>query len=111
MLQLQNETPFAATMAVFPDRAAIDTLYVVVKATVSLRPRIALAPEQLAPVLADVYYGDPGETSLRLASEMHIGKVGTDVIVVGHARAPGGSATREMIVSVTVADRQKASVG
>src|SRR5437879_6116246 len=51
-------------MAVLPDRAGIDTLYVVVRATVTLQPRIALAPEQLPPVMADEYYGDPAAPNL-----------------------------------------------
>ena len=41
MLQLQNTTPFKASIAVLPDRAGIDTLYVVVKATLSLRPKLS----------------------------------------------------------------------
>ena len=88
MLQLVNETPFKATMAVLPDRAGVDTLYVVVRATVTLQPRIALASEQLPPVMADEYYGDPGSTSLKAVSDLHIGKPGTDVLIIGHARAP-----------------------
>jgi hypothetical protein len=104
VLQLVNETPFKATMAVLPDRAGIDTLYVVVKATVTLQPRIALAPEQLPPVMADEYYGDPASTSLKAVSDLHIGKPGTDVLITGHARSPRPAT--EMTVLVSVAERQ-----
>ncbi len=104
MLQLLNDTPFEATMAVLPDRAGIDTLYVVVKATVTLQPTIALAPEQLPPVMADEYYGDPANSSLKAVSELHIGKPGTDVLITGHARAP--RPITEMAVVVSVAERQ-----
>jgi len=104
VLQLVNETPFKATMAVLPDRAGIDTLYVVVRATVTLQPRIALAPEQLPPVMADEYYGDPAASSLKAVSELHIGKPGTDIVITGHARAP--RPTTEMAVLVSVAERQ-----
>ena len=95
-------------MAVLPDREGIDTLYVIVKATVNIRPRITLAPVQLPPVMADAYYGDPVVTSLKAVSDMHIGKPGTDVLVIGHAQSPGGRPTPEMSVLVTVAERQKA---
>jgi len=105
MLQLVNETPFKATMAVFPDRAGIDTLYVIVKATVTVRPRIALAPEQLPITMADEYYGDPAETSLKAVSDLHVGKPGTDVLITGHARAP--RPITEMEVQVSVAERQQ----
>jgi hypothetical protein len=107
MLQLVNKTPFAATFAVFPDREGIDTVYVIVKATVSLLPRLALAPVQIPPVLADGYFGDPENSSLEFVSDMHIGKPGTDVLVVGRARPPGGQPTTEMLVTVSVAERSK----
>ena len=32
VLQLENQTPFKAAIAVLPDRSGIDTLYVIVKA-------------------------------------------------------------------------------
>lgn len=106
MLQLDNQTPFLTAMAVFPNRHAIDTLYVVVKATFWLHPRLALADLPAAPVLTDEYHGEPATSSLRYASELHIGKVGTDVILVGHAYAPGG-AVSESAVLVRAAERKK----
>ena len=54
MLQLQNTTPFKATIAVLPDRSGIDTLFVIVKATATLRPTLSLADEQTAPIMARV---------------------------------------------------------
>ena len=89
MLQLRNETPFKAGIAVLPDRAGIDTLYVIVKATVTLRPTLALSNEQVPHAPADEYYADPATSSLRVASDMHIGKPGTDVLLIGSASAPG----------------------
>ena len=59
MLQLENQTPFKSTIAVLPDRFGIDTLYVIVKATVNLRPSLSLAEVQVPPTLADEYYDDP----------------------------------------------------
>src|ERR1700741_5073806 len=107
MLQLVNQKPFTATMAIFPSVAAVDTLYIVVKATVKLQPRLALAAKQRPPTLADEYQGDPARTSLKAVSDLHIGKPGTDVLVTGHAQAPNGRPTPEMLVSVAVAERQK----
>jgi hypothetical protein len=107
MLQLDNQTPFAARITVLPDADAIDTLHVLVKATVNLSPRISLAKEQLPVTLADAYHGEPGRSSLREVSEMHIGKPGTDVIITGCARPPGGHPVREMLVTARVADRQR----
>ena len=43
VLQLENQTPFKVAMAVLPDRLGVDTLYVIVKATVDLRPKLSLS--------------------------------------------------------------------
>jgi len=107
MLQLENTTPFKAAIAVLPDRTGIDTLYVVVKATLNLRPSLSLADEQAPPVIADEYYGDPTRTSLRAGSEMHIGKAGTDVLLIGSAWASDKRPVRQMPVTVSVANRRK----
>lgn len=107
MLQLDNQTPFKATIAVLADRSGIDTLYVVIKATVTLRPNLSLAPEQVLPTMSDEYYDDPATSSLRVASEMHIGKPGTDVLLVGHAWAPDGRPIARMNVSLSVAGQRK----
>jgi hypothetical protein len=107
MLQLDNKTPFACTFAVLPNRDGIDTLYVVVKATVNLRPKLALAPTQIPPSLVDEYYETPENSSLKQVSDMHIGKPGTDVLLVGCARAPQGQLAEGVMVSMSVAERSK----
>lgn len=107
MLQLENRTQFKAAIAVLPDRSGIDTLYVIVKATVTLRPTLSLSEVQVPPVMADEYYGDPATSSLRLASEMHIGKSGTDVLLLGSAWAPDQRPITHMLVSMSVAGRKK----
>ena len=107
MLQLENQTPFKAAIAVLPDRSGIDTLYVIVKATVTLRPKLTLADVQVPLTLADEYDGDPATSSLRVGSDMHIGKSGTDVLLIGSAWAPASAPVPRMQVSMSVADRQK----
>jgi Uncharacterized protein conserved in bacteria (DUF2169) len=83
MLQVNNHTPFKTAMAAFPNGHAVDTLYVVVKATFTLFPRLALAEVQAPLALMDEYFGDPGASSIKYASELHIGNGGTDVILFG----------------------------
>jgi len=107
VLQLQNQTPFKAAIAVLPDAAGIDTLYVVVKATLKLLPKLSLADVQVPPTLADEYYGDPATSSLRSCSEMHLGKPGTDVLLIGRAWAPGKRPVRQTQVAMSVAERKK----
>ncbi len=107
MLQLDNQTPFYAVMSVLPNREGVDTLYVIIKATLVLRPKLALAPEQIPVTLADEYYADPTDSSLKQVSELHIGKPGTDVLLVGRAWAPEGHPVAETSVRIAVAERHK----
>lgn len=107
MLQLDNQTPFYAVLSVLPNCAGVDTLYVIVKATLELLPKLALAPAQIPVTLADEHYSDPADSSLRQVSELHIGKPGTDVLLVGRAWAPAGQLVAESGVRVVVAERHK----
>jgi hypothetical protein len=91
MLQLENRTPFAAGFFVLPDTDGVDTVYVAVKATFSLgRKGIALAEAQRPLTLVDDYWGEPGRSSLKYASEVHLLKSASDIALVGSAYAPGG---------------------
>jgi hypothetical protein len=107
VLQLENQTPFKASIAVLPDRSGIDTLYVIVKGTVTLRPTLTLAEVQVPVTMADEYYGDPATSSLRYESEMHLGKRGTDVLLIGSACPPYGKPVPQLQVRMSVGDRQK----
>ncbi len=107
MLQLKNSTPFQASIALFPDPDGIDTLYVVMKATFDLGPKMQLADEQVPICMADEYYDDPETSSMKYASEMHLMKPGTDVVLVGNAWAPRSKGVEQLDVTLTVANRTK----
>jgi hypothetical protein len=108
MLQVRNETPFVPGIFLFPDAQGVDTLYMVVKATFELGgegPRVAEKQQKL--VLADEYWGEPGQSSLKYASEAHLLKPGTDVVLVGEAWAPKGQPVGSSLVSVKVGPLRK----
>lgn len=109
MLQLKNNTPFKATITLFPNEAGIDTLYVIVKATFSLDAslQIKVADEQLPLTMADEYWGKPGASSLKYASDAHLCKPATDVVLVGQAWSPGGKVVPWLDVGLAVAERKK----
>ncbi len=109
MLQLKNETPFKATITLFPNEAGIDTLYVVLKATFEFdaSSQIRVADEQLPLTMSDEYWGKPGASSIRYASDLHLCKPSTDVILIGQAYAPRGKAVPSLDVSLAVAERKK----
>lgn len=105
MLQLSNKTPFSIRIFLLPNPDGIDTLYVIVKASFTLTPCVALAEKQAPVCLADAYHGEPDQSSLRYASELHTGKPGTDVALVGHARPEAGPID-VLAVSLAVAGRK-----
>jgi len=107
MFQLKNNTPFAASIALFPNEQGIDTLYTIVKATFVFLPRFTLAPEQAEPQKKDEYVAEPGESSLLLASDYHPGKAGTDIVMTGSACSEDEREVRQMEVSLRVADLSK----
>jgi hypothetical protein len=109
MLQLTNASPFAPAISVFPDKDGVDALYIVVRGTFTLLPRLAVARAPIAPTLADEYWGDPAQSSLKYASELHVGKPTTDVILMGQAWSPGKPVHRTS-VRVSVAERSKTVV-
>ena len=103
MLQLRNESPFRANIAVFPDPTGIETLYVTVRAAFQLAGAdLAVAAEQRPIQLADEHTGDPARSSLARAGEVHLLKPGTDVVLLGEAFAPHGRPAASVDVSLSV---------
>jgi hypothetical protein len=108
VLQLKNLTPFQAVLIPLADADGIDTVFAIVKATFVLGPRISLAEEQVPVTLVDKHHGEPATSSIRVPSDVHLGKRGTDVLLVGSAIAPGGRPTWQMDVSLRVGSLGKA---
>ncbi len=104
MLQLQNRTPFESSFSVFPNIDGVDTLFVNVKATFLLGQKIRLADQQIPPSDVDDYYDDPLTSSLKSASDAHIGKNCTDIIMQGGACAPEGNKVRAIDVRLSIGD-------
>jgi hypothetical protein len=106
MLQVNNQTGLSATILAAPDPDGIDSVYTVVKGTFSL-DRLdasgvpAPADEQVAPVLADEYHGEPGSSSIRAPSDLSLIKPATDVLLLGSAHAPDGRPVPWMDVTLT----------
>jgi hypothetical protein len=107
MFHLKNKTPFVSETFVFPDRHGRDTLCVVVKATYDLKSEIRIAEVQQPIVTEDVYWGEPGKSSLKYPSEVCAEKPGTDVILIGEACAPADKPVSELFVGLSVAGRHR----
>jgi len=102
MLQLQNNTPFAADFSMFPNEQGIDTLYVIVKASFAIGKQWSLTDHQISPVQADEYWAEPESSSIKYASDIHIGKKSSDIVMIGSAFAPNGQSVQQLDVSLTV---------
>lgn len=107
MLQLKNSTPFAANIAVFPNERGVDTIFTIVKATFCFSNGWTLADEQIPPQAEDEYWGEPGKSSLKLASDFHTGKAVSDIVVLGSACAPNQQTVAQLDVSVNVGSVNK----
>lgn len=107
MLQLNNTTPFAAEIATFPNEHGIDSLYIIVKATFVMGTPWTLAEEQAPPQMGDDYWGEPGESSIKLLSDVHVGKNSTDILMQGHACALDYQEVRQLDAHLTVGSVHK----
>lgn len=109
MWQLDNQTPFAAERAWVRDREGAEVWLVGVKATFVVRVdgSTAVADEQ-PPVLAlPVHHGEPACSSIRYEADLVLTKTTTDILVIGHAHAPSGSAVTELDCGFKVGPVQK----
>ncbi len=102
MLQLNNATPFSADVTVFADANGVDTLYTVVKGSFTYDGTLTLASEQAPISKGDEYLGDTKNSSLITASDYHIGKIASDIIVQGSAITPDHEPYEQLDVTVQV---------
>jgi hypothetical protein len=97
MFLVDNHTRYAADRTSIIDKRGAVLWVVVVKATydVALDGSTSLAKEQVPPVVAAAYTGEPGRSSLACETDLLPPKPATDVLVSGFAHAPGGRPSTE----------------
>lgn len=108
-MQLDNRTPFSAQVSVLPNKDAIDTLYTVVRATFNIGSKWTLCEEQAPAQTDDEYWGDPESSSLKLASDFHIGKASSDIIIMGSAHSFEQKPVEYLDVGVAVGSAKKSA--
>jgi hypothetical protein len=101
-MELLNETPFSAQLLPACDAAGAECALVVVKATFAMQPlrELSVAHEQAPVELTDEYRGEPGQSSVRCASDVCIAKPGTDLVLSGSVRPPDGARTQRVVFQV-----------
>jgi hypothetical protein len=107
VLQFINATPFPGRILLLPDPEGIDTVYAVLKGTFALAPGLPPVENQVPILDQDEFLGEPGQSSLRSASDVALIKPGTDVVLVGAAYPPEGRRARHTEVSMAVGPIRK----
>ncbi|WAS98035.1 DUF2169 family type VI secretion system accessory protein [Nannocystis punicea] len=102
MTALHNLTPFAAQASPSVDAEGRDVLVVCVAATFVMDEPPRVAHEQVAPPSEDVYWGEPGASSLRIAGQTAYFRPGTDIYLEGCAWTPGGRPAERSLVELRV---------
>jgi hypothetical protein len=109
MWALLNHTPYAAARTWVQDPDGAKRWVVVVKGTFTVHADggVSLADEQVPPLLLPEYNGEDEASSVRYEADLVPPKPGTDVIVNGHAYAPGGRPATRVVVALGVGQRRK----
>lgn len=107
-MQLENTTPFAADHYAVCSESGADLLAIMVKGTYEFdqKGKLAIAMPQQPIELADQYYGEPGKSSLKYASDFSINKPATDIALLGYAYAPHHKAA-ETAVTLRIGSLQR----
>lgn len=109
MWQIDNRTPFAAERGWVRDRNGAEVWLVAVKATFDILAdgTIKVSNDQPPVLRVPEYHGEPGKSSMKYETDLVLTKTTTDIIVVGHAYAPGGKPVAELDIGFRVGSVQK----
>ncbi|MFO0888044.1 MAG: DUF2169 domain-containing protein [Isosphaeraceae bacterium] len=114
MANLANLTPFAARLLHSIDKEGAERLVVCIagrfdmpKPGQSVSGRLRPAVKQVPPPVQDVFWGEPGLSSLRYETQSTYYRPGTDIYLNGHARPPDRRPVKEMTVRLEVGPCKK----
>jgi hypothetical protein len=69
-----------------------------------------VAKNQMPVFKNDEYWGKPGKSSIKYAAEMTLSKLATDIVMIGHARAPEGKQVYSVNVCLYVGQYGKEAI-
>lgn len=109
MFVVQNKTPYPADAVLLPDVNGDMSVVTVIKATFSfsIDGEIKAAERQMPLCYGDEYWGKPGLSSLRYATDIVYEKKGTDIALNGHAYAPMRNPEKKIHAGLAVGSLQK----
>lgn len=108
-MRIINQTGMPAEVFIPSDKDSRDHFVAVIKGTfdVDRRGSLRLAAEPVPLKYADEHYGDPGSSSTRYECDFVLTKPVVDVLLNGHAYAPGNKEATEVDVSFQVGSMVK----
>ncbi len=106
---LRNFTPFPPLHFESRDEKQNDFGVVVLRGTFAIAAgrRLRLVPEQQPLVMADEYFGEPGQSSLRFESSIAPYKARTDVLITADAWSPSGGPEQSWVAGAQFGDVEK----
>lgn len=109
MWAVKNHTPYMAGRTWGRDKDGVHEWIVAVKGTFDIKPdgKLALAAEQLEPLLLPEYNGEDGLSSLRYDADLVAPKPTTDVVLNGTAYAPKGRPSTDFLIGVRIGSIHK----
>lgn len=109
MWSLRNQTPYEVGKTWGRSKDGVPEWIVAVKGTFDIRAdgELALADEQVRPLIVPEYNGEDGVSSLRYDADLVGAKPTTDIIINGTAYAPEGRPSTDFLVGLRVGSMQK----
>jgi hypothetical protein len=109
MWQVDNRTPFAAERSWVRDRDGAEVWLVAVKCTFDIKADGTTQPSADQPPVLRLaeYNGEPGKSSIKYEGDLVLTKTTTDMVVAGHACAPGGRPVTQLDVGFRVGPVEK----
>ena len=107
VLDLRNITPFTCQPMPLTAKNGATFLRIVLKGGFEILRdgQLRLAENQPDVVMEDMYWGEPGTSSVRYESDVILEKPATDLVINGQAHAPNGRPVAEMDVAVAFQQR------
>jgi hypothetical protein len=110
-MELINSTRMVAGYTMGMEPSGRELLVIAVKGTFRIPEepgaRLQLNEEQLPLVMSDVFFGEPGFSAPRQESDFAPRKRRCDVLLNGHAYAPGGRPAERVVVGMRVGNWSK----
>lgn len=110
MLEIRNKTPFNASLIPSLDKHGQNYAVIIIKGTFDIHSRAAalvIIDEQQPLQQNDVFYGEPGISSIQYEADVAPIKQAVDIVLNGHAYATAGHQVSAIEASLQIGQHKK----